>query len=76
VPAPSVYISTIGKLLDEGDYARASELIEVAARIHPDDVALARLRVRIKRAWQAEKKLGFWPDVPSDQPKAGNHRVR
>ena len=62
MPAPSAYVSTIGKLLDDGAYLEATELIEVAARFHPNDVSVARLRERIKRAWEAEKKLGLWPD--------------
>jgi serine/threonine protein kinase len=66
VPAPGVYISSINRWLDEGAYPEATDLIEVAVRNHPNDAALARLRERIKRAWEAEKKLGLWPDAPSE----------
>ncbi|MBN2369466.1 MAG: serine/threonine protein kinase, partial [Vicinamibacteria bacterium] len=61
-PAPVVYVSTINKYLDEGAYNEAAELADIAARIHPNDVTLARLRERIKRAWEAEKQMGLWPD--------------
>ena len=48
--------------LDRGAYREALELIDLTLRLYPDHAPTRLLRERALRAWDAETKLGLWPD--------------
>jgi serine/threonine protein kinase len=72
-PSPSLgrsadaLVSGAQRALDQGAYAEALEMADLALRIDPKDSATRLLRERIERAWDAERSLGLW-EAPSPSP--------
>ncbi len=60
--------STSGAL-DAGEYPAALSAIDLALRIDPNNEVARRLSERVRRAWEAEKALGTWPDTTALPPK-------
>lgn len=60
--------ATLGAL-DQGAYPAALEMVELALRLYPGHAPTLALRERTRKAWDAERKLGLWPD-PSLPPLA------
>jgi serine/threonine protein kinase len=71
-PTPSLdaVLSAVRRALDDGAYAEALQMADVALRLNPGNRDALSLRERVVSAWDAEKSLGTWASPPSS-PDAG-----
>jgi serine/threonine protein kinase len=53
-------LADVQRWADEGAYAEALERLAQLSRAEPSDTRLGALDARLRRAWEAEKRLGVW----------------
>jgi serine/threonine-protein kinase len=67
---PAALAAAAAEALDKGAYREALDLVDLTLRLYPEHAPSRELRERARKAWDAELKLGLWPD-PSPVPGGG-----
>ena len=66
---PDALITAALRALGQGAYPEALQMAELTVKLYPKHAPAVALRERVRRAWDAEKALGLWPEVTPGSPR-------